>query len=118
MWSGPNPENLFFNFTLQQSQNKLFVLIYFFSIMILLLLGTMNINNVNNYVYNNDVPPTMIDLWLDHGYKLGATHAVLYFDKYDCCEAMRYVFTPNTLEDLVEKIKSEDQVVINCWEYS
>lgn len=77
----------------------------------------MYINNVSKCVYVGKKPDSIVELWLDHGYKLGATHAILYFDKYDNCEAMSYVFPPITFDDLLQNLSNQGQSVIQCWQY-
>jgi hypothetical protein len=78
----------------------------------------MYINPVNNYEYNNEMHLPLIDLWIEHGRKLGATHALLYFDRYDRDEAMRYVFPGENLNEVIRQIESEHQTVIKCWQYT
>lgn len=79
----------------------------------------MQTNSINNQSFNNNDPlDNEITLWLDHGYNLGATHAVLYFDTHEQSRAMGYVFAPANLEEKISSVKSAGGTIINCWEYA
>jgi hypothetical protein len=79
----------------------------------------MEINKVSSFVHTNtnDIAQKEVEQWLDHGYKLGATHAVLYFDRFDNTRAMSYVFQPNTLDELIDRLKRDGQTIYQAWQY-
>jgi hypothetical protein len=79
----------------------------------------MAVNKINRADFSNVPYDCKVSDWLEHGYAIGATHAILYFDFYEKQQAMGYVSPGQSLEEKIELVEREHLTsIIACWQYS